>query len=91
MAIQFFSGPIVGHVGDGNFHCIFPVNEENDDEMREMWTLSNKIVQCVCWDLWMLDGGVENEAPIVWIVLFDGWKQNFHSRKTIHINRSPLK
>uniref|UniRef100_A0A0N5AHZ0 Probable D-lactate dehydrogenase, mitochondrial n=1 Tax=Syphacia muris TaxID=451379 RepID=A0A0N5AHZ0_9BILA len=38
-------GTIVGHVGDGNFHCMFPVDEQNKDEMKRVWGLSNRLVE----------------------------------------------
>ncbi|VDD93812.1 unnamed protein product, partial [Enterobius vermicularis] len=38
-------GTIVGHVGDGNFHCVFPVDEDNKDEMSVVWGLSNRLVE----------------------------------------------
>lgn len=28
-----FLSPIVGHVGDGNFHCLLLIDEQNEDEM----------------------------------------------------------
>jgi len=37
-------GAIVGHVGEGNFHTIFPIHEENKAEMQTAWRLSNSIV-----------------------------------------------
>ncbi|KAI1727096.1 FAD binding domain-containing protein [Ditylenchus destructor] len=38
-------GTIVGHVGEGNFHCIFPIYEEDKNEMNAVWNLSDKIVR----------------------------------------------
>uniref|UniRef100_A0A915PY48 D-lactate dehydrogenase (cytochrome) n=1 Tax=Setaria digitata TaxID=48799 RepID=A0A915PY48_9BILA len=38
-------GAIVGHVGDGNFHCIFLVDESNQEEMKIIRALSDRIVQ----------------------------------------------
>ncbi|KAE9549384.1 hypothetical protein FO519_007412 [Halicephalobus sp. NKZ332] len=38
-------GTVVGHVGEGNFHCIFPVQEENKDEMKEIWSFSDRLVK----------------------------------------------
>lgn len=39
----------MGHVGEGNFHCIFPVYEEDKKEMATMWDLSERIVKCAFW------------------------------------------
>ncbi|MFH4979953.1 hypothetical protein AB6A40_006662 [Gnathostoma spinigerum] len=38
-------GCILGHVGDGNFHCMFPVNESDEMEVKAIWNLSDKIVK----------------------------------------------
>uniref|UniRef100_A0A0M3IHM6 D-lactate dehydrogenase (cytochrome) n=2 Tax=Ascaris TaxID=6251 RepID=A0A0M3IHM6_ASCLU len=38
-------GGIVGHVGDGNFHCMFPVDESNPEEMKIIWGLSDRVVK----------------------------------------------
>ncbi|VDM46500.1 unnamed protein product [Toxocara canis] len=38
-------GGIVGHVGDGNFHCMFPVNESDPNEMKIIWGLSDRVVK----------------------------------------------
>lgn len=43
----FTSGPIVGHVGDGNFHVILLVNPENEDETKRAHSLSDRIVKYV--------------------------------------------
>ncbi|KAL5021434.1 hypothetical protein ScPMuIL_000589 [Solemya velum] len=36
-------GPIIGHVGDGNFHVFFPVDQDNEDEMKVIKGLSEKM------------------------------------------------
>lgn len=36
---------LVGHVGDGNFHMIFPVNPEDPAEIAEAERLSNRLVE----------------------------------------------
>ncbi|KAK6756114.1 hypothetical protein RB195_014475 [Necator americanus] len=38
-------GAIVGHVGDGNFHVIIPVFEENKDEMCVVHAFSDRLVR----------------------------------------------
>ncbi|TKR60238.1 hypothetical protein L596_027516 [Steinernema carpocapsae] len=38
-------GTIVGHVGDGNFHCIFPTNEDDENEVHEVQRLSDNVVK----------------------------------------------
>ena len=35
---------ILGHVGDGNFHVVFPLEPDNKDELAEAQHLSNQIV-----------------------------------------------
>ncbi len=37
--------PIVGHVGDGNFHVIFVVDPDSADEMREVEALNQRLVR----------------------------------------------
>ena len=40
----FFSlGPMVGHVGDGNFHVFFPVDQSNPDEVKTVHDVSVKM------------------------------------------------
>lgn len=38
-------GCIVGHVGEGNFHCLFPCMEEDEEEMRRVWEFSDRLVK----------------------------------------------
>ncbi|KAL6742617.1 hypothetical protein Aduo_015749 [Ancylostoma duodenale] len=38
-------GVIVGHVGDGNFHVILPVFEENEEEMKAVHAFSDRLVR----------------------------------------------
>jgi D-lactate dehydrogenase (cytochrome) len=38
-------GPIVGHVGDGNFHVIFPVDPDNPADIQEAERLSDRLVE----------------------------------------------
>ncbi|MBB3897104.1 FAD-binding oxidoreductase [Roseococcus suduntuyensis] len=40
-----FEAPIVGHVGDGNFHTIILVEEGNAEEMERAWALDRQIVR----------------------------------------------
>jgi D-lactate dehydrogenase (cytochrome) len=39
------TGAIVGHVGDGNFHVIFPVNPEAPEEIAEAQRLTDRLVE----------------------------------------------
>uniref|UniRef100_A0AC35F520 FAD-binding PCMH-type domain-containing protein n=1 Tax=Panagrolaimus sp. PS1159 TaxID=55785 RepID=A0AC35F520_9BILA len=38
-------GTIVGHVGEGNFHVLFAVDESNPDEMKQIWEFSDRLVK----------------------------------------------
>ncbi|XP_064610361.1 probable D-lactate dehydrogenase, mitochondrial [Liolophura sinensis] len=38
-------GPIVGHVGDGNFHVFFPVNPDRPDELKAVKELSDRMAK----------------------------------------------
>jgi D-lactate dehydrogenase (cytochrome) len=44
IAASGFEAPIVGHVGDGNFHTIILVNEGDAAEMARAWALDRAIV-----------------------------------------------
>jgi len=44
IAASFLVGPIVGHVGDGNFHVIFPVNPDGPADLLEAERLSDRLV-----------------------------------------------
>jgi D-lactate dehydrogenase (cytochrome) len=39
------TGALVGHVGDGNFHMIFPVNPDAPDEIAEAQRLTDRLVE----------------------------------------------
>ncbi|VDK63600.1 unnamed protein product [Anisakis simplex] len=38
-------GGILGHVGDGNFHCMFACDKSNEEEMKQIWGLSDRCVK----------------------------------------------
>ena len=40
-----FEAPIVGHVGDGNFHSVILVDEADPGSMEAAWALDRRIVQ----------------------------------------------
>ncbi|XP_067905713.1 probable D-lactate dehydrogenase, mitochondrial isoform X1 [Heterodontus francisci] len=39
------TGPIVGHVGDGNFHCIMIMNPEDEDEGRRVKEFTDRLAR----------------------------------------------
>jgi len=41
---SFLIAPIVGHVGDGNFHCGFLIDRNNPDELKEVERLNERLV-----------------------------------------------
>jgi D-lactate dehydrogenase (cytochrome) len=44
LAVSFLPAPIVGHVGDGNFHVCFVVNPNDPKEMAEAERLNQRLV-----------------------------------------------
>jgi D-lactate dehydrogenase (cytochrome) len=38
-------GPILGHVGDGNFHAVLLIDPESDDELKTAKALSDRMVE----------------------------------------------
>ena len=40
-----FDGAILGHVGDGNYHAVFPVDVEDEEEMGRAERVSGRIVR----------------------------------------------
>ncbi len=42
---SIITGPILGHVGDGNFHAILLVEENNADELRAAKELANRMAE----------------------------------------------
>jgi len=41
---SFLIAPMVGHVGDGNFHCAFLIDRNNPDELKEAERLNERLV-----------------------------------------------
>ncbi len=41
---SFLTAPIVGHVGDGNFHIVFVLDPENPAELREAERINERLV-----------------------------------------------
>ena len=44
IAASHLVGALVGHVGDGNFHIVFPVNPDDPADLREAERLSDRLV-----------------------------------------------
>jgi len=45
IARQGFDGAILGHVGDGNYHAVFPVDVEDEEEMERAERVGGEIVR----------------------------------------------
>lgn len=45
IAASHLEAALVGHVGDGNFHMIFPVNPDNAADLEEAERLSDRLVE----------------------------------------------
>ena len=45
IAASHLVGSLVGHVGDGNFHIVFPVNPDDPADIREAERLSDRIAE----------------------------------------------
>jgi D-lactate dehydrogenase (cytochrome) len=45
IAASHLVGALVGHVGDGNFHIVFPVNPDDPADIREAERLSDRIAE----------------------------------------------
>lgn len=39
----FIVAPIVGHVGDGNFHCFVVINTTKDEEIQQAKEFSKRL------------------------------------------------
>jgi len=44
-ASSFLIGPIVGHVGDGNFHLMVPIMVDDPNELREMERINDRLIR----------------------------------------------
>ncbi|KEI70926.1 FAD-binding oxidoreductase [Endozoicomonas elysicola] len=42
---SFMDAPIIGHVGDGNFHVIFSVDPDNERQIKEVKRLNERLVE----------------------------------------------
>ena len=45
MSCLFSTGPIAGHVGDGNFHTLLSVDPNNPAEIEEATALATRMAQ----------------------------------------------
>ena len=39
------SAPIIGHVGDGNFHCQMLIDSENEEELKLVKQLGRRMAE----------------------------------------------
>jgi len=45
LATSHLSGPLVGHVGDGNFHLVIPVDPESEQDLGEAGRITDRLVE----------------------------------------------
>jgi D-lactate dehydrogenase (cytochrome) len=45
LASSHLSGPLVGHVGDGNFHLIMPVDPDSEADLAEAERITDRLVE----------------------------------------------
>jgi D-lactate dehydrogenase (cytochrome) len=45
ISTSHLAGPLVGHVGDGNFHIVFPVNPDDPKDLDEAERLSTRLAE----------------------------------------------
>ena len=45
LAESFLIAPLVGHVGDGNFHLSFVIKKENPEELEEAERLNGRLIE----------------------------------------------
>lgn len=50
------AGPMVGHVGDGNFHCILVFHPEDPDEARRVHDFAERLGRWGCAGTWVALG-----------------------------------
>jgi hypothetical protein len=39
------AGPIIGHVGDGNFHVFYPIDEKQPEQLNKIKEVTKKMSQ----------------------------------------------
>ena len=45
LAASRLVGPLVGHVGDGNFHLVMPVHAEDEEDLEEALRITDRLVE----------------------------------------------
>jgi D-lactate dehydrogenase (cytochrome) len=45
LATSHLIGPLIGHVGDGNFHLVIPVNPDSPEDLAEAERLTERLVE----------------------------------------------
>jgi D-lactate dehydrogenase (cytochrome) len=45
LAESFLIAPLVGHVGDGNFHLSFVIKKDNPEELQEAERLNGRLIE----------------------------------------------